>query len=323
MDYYKEGDLVPLIKFNIYNPITKEKLNITLCNNVYIKIKTKELQNFDIVEYSNLISKFNNDENETNINNKDNILINIQEQIIKGNLNNTIKSILDNKEDVLIEAKDTIFQLTSPENQKNNLNNNISTINLKDCEKKLKIENIINNNESLLIFKIDYFEEGSLIPIIQYQIYDSKEKKKLNLSICQNEKIDLSIPVLINENILFKYNLSNEYYEDVCYPYTSDKGTDIILNDRKNEFMKNNMSLCENKCKFQEYNYKSKRALCECEVKINLPLISEIIINKDKLIDNFIDLKKSSNIYILKCLYYSNYFFYKYNFFNYFYNKRI
>ena len=91
---------------------------------------------------------------------------------------------------------------------------------------------------------------GSLIPKIQYEIYDSKEKKKLDLIICKNEKIDLSIPVLINENNLFKYNLSNEYYEVICYPYTSNRGTDFILNDRKKEFMKNNMSVCESKCKF-------------------------------------------------------------------------
>ena len=38
MDYYKEGSLVPLIKFNIYDARTKKEINLTVCNDVNIKI---------------------------------------------------------------------------------------------------------------------------------------------------------------------------------------------------------------------------------------------------------------------------------------------
>ena len=45
--------------------------------------------------------------------------------------------------------------------------------------------------------------------------------------------INISIPVSINEENLFKYNPNNEYYNNICFPFTTDKGTDIILIDRK------------------------------------------------------------------------------------------
>ena len=133
------------------------------------------------------------------------------------------------------------------------------------------------------IFKIDIFEEGLLIPIIEYEVYNSKTKELLNLNICKDTKINLLLPVNIEENNLFKYNSSNEYYNDICSTYTTNDGTDITLNDRKNEFINNNMSLCEKNCEYDKYNIENKMVKCECEIKIKLPLLSEIIINKDKL----------------------------------------
>ena len=67
------------------------------------------------------------------------------------------------------------------------------------------------------------------------------------------------IPVKINEDDLFKYNKSSDYYTDLCFPYTTDKGTDIILSDRKDEFVNNNMSLCEDNCKYTKYDSETKR----------------------------------------------------------------
>ena len=40
----------------------------------------------------------------------------------------------------------------------------------------------------------------------------------------------------------------------MCSTTTSESGTDISLKDRKNEFINNNMSLCEENCDLIEYN---------------------------------------------------------------------
>ena len=113
-------------------------------------------------------------------------------------------------------------------------------------------------------------------------------------------KINITIPVFIDENNIFKYNSSNEYYNDICYSYESNN-IDIILKDRRDEYINNNMSLCENNCKYTNYDYKAKKVLCECFVKMKIPLISELEINKDKLLNNFKDIKNILNLDVLKC----------------------
>ena len=61
------------------------------------------------------------------------------------------------------------------------------------------------------------------------------------------------------------------------------------------------MSLCENNCKYTKYDLNTKKVICECFIKINFPLISEIEINKDKLLTNFVNFKNSININVIKC----------------------
>ena len=123
----------------------------------------------------------------------------------------------------------------------------------------------------------------------------------MDLKICDNIRINISIPVNIDENNLFKYNSSHEYYNDICYPYTTVNNTDIILKDRRDEYIKNNMSLCENNCKFTNYDYSVKKVTCECFIKIKFPLVSQIEINKDKLLTNFVNITNSINIKVIKC----------------------
>ena len=74
----------------------------------------------------------------------------------------------------------------------------------------------------------------------------------------------------------------------------------MILKDRRNEFINNNMSLCENNCEYIEYNKKIKKSLCKCAIKKEIS-ICEIINNKDKLLINFIDIKNTININLIKC----------------------
>ena len=95
-----------------------------------------------------------------------------------------------------------------------------------------------------------------------YEVFNLNEEYnliQLNLSLCQNEKIEISIPVNINEDI-DKYNSSSGYYNDICYPSTSNYGTDICLNDRREGFIDNNLTLCEENCDLIYYDYNYKKA---------------------------------------------------------------
>ena len=153
----------------------------------------------------------------------------------------------------------------------------------------------------MIIYKIDIFKERLLIPIVEYEIYDIKNKTKLELDICKDTKIELLYPCIIEENSEYKYNSSNEYYNEICYSHTTKEGTDIILSDRRNEYVDNNMFLCEIDCDYNGYDSNIKKSKCECEIKLRFPLISEITINKDKLLNNFKNITSIINLKIMKC----------------------
>ena len=48
-------------------------------------------------------------------------------------------------------------------------------------------------------------------------------------------------------------NSSSEYYNSICYPATSESGTDITLKDRKKLFIEDNKTICQDDCIFSEY----------------------------------------------------------------------
>ena len=200
-------------------------------------------------------------------NDKDNIIINVDKEIMNGNLDKFISNIIEKEnKNIIMEYNNIKAELTSSDNQQNNQNNNISTISLGTCEKNLKLKYNISDNETLLIFKKDIYVEGLLIPTIEYEVYNIKTKEKLDLNLSKDTKIDLNIPVIIDENNLYKYNLSSEYYNDICYTDTTGNNADILfilLRDRKNDYIKNNMFLCEKNCNYKVYNYGSKKVICE------------------------------------------------------------
>ena len=258
------------------------------------------IEDFPIIDFFNQKLIIN-----PNMNIKDilNIISNIKMEIKNGALDPLINNIYEKEEDSIIENINIIFQLTSSNNQKIKEYKNLSSINLGECENILKEKYNITKNISLLIFKIDYKIEELNIPIIKFEVFNPINKEQLNLDFCKEKKInfDIDIPVSIKEDNLFKYDPNGDYYNNICFTYSSDKGADIILKDRKKEYNKNNMSLCEKNCNFKGYNQKTKKAICECNLNDKALLSLEDVINKEKLLNNFIDIKSTTNILVMKC----------------------
>ena len=247
------------------------------------------------------------------LDNDTNFIENINNIFSDDSFNNILDNIINGDKDITMSNDETIIQITSTDNQKNNKNHNISTINLGECEETLKSIYNINPNKSLLILKIDSFIDGSNIPIIQYEVYHPDNKSKLNLSLCNN-KIEINIPVSIDENNLYKYEPDSDYYNDRCYSYTSDNGNDIPLDFRRKEFANNKMSLCESGCDYMGYDYETKNSKCKCELKKEISIFN-IKIDTERLYNQFTGLTSSnidnnqftgltsSNIDIIKCYY--------------------
>ena len=244
-----------------------------------------------------------NQKKDINSEEKDQIVSKIKDDIINGNIDLT-DLVYGDKEDITISVDDTSFQITTTDNQKNNEYKNISTIQLGKCESILKATYNIDPETPLIIFKVDHYIPGVLIPVIGYEFYHPINKTKLDLKYCKDENIDFKIPVSINEDELFKYDPNSEYYTDECNSYTTDSGTDILLEDRQKEFNNDNYSLCENNCNFSEYSLQSKKSICQCAIKSKEYIISEMI-NDENILStvNFTSNSSSTNMASMKCIY--------------------
>ena len=211
-------------------------------------------------------------------------------------------------EDVIEYGKMTV-KLTTSENEKNNLNINSTTIDLKGCENILIEKNNIPEGENLFIKKIEIKQDGMKIPKIEYDIYrkiqtdNGRRLEKLDLSVCKNNRVHLSIPISLPENIdLDKLNISGKYLNDRCYPATSDSGTDITIKDRRDEFVQQNQTICQEDCFIYDYNKTVKRVECSCEAKESSSSFKDMNIDNTKLFDQFKDIKNIMNIDIVLCL---------------------
>ena len=130
-------------------------------------------------------------------------------------LENIEKSITSDKYDItnVESGTDEIFQtktmnitLTTTENQKNQNSENVNTttINLGKCEDLLRQTYNISDDQKIYMKKIDVIQEGLKIPYVKYDVYSKLNGNnliKLNLTVCKNTKVDISIPITITESL--------------------------------------------------------------------------------------------------------------------------
>ena len=127
---------------------------------------------------------------------------------------------------------------------------------------------------------------------IEFNVYSKlsgNNLEKLNLTICESKNIFIYIPIEIVGNI-DKLNTSSGYFNDICYTATTDAGTDISLNDRKNEYFEGDNIICQEDCYFSEYDSNFKKAKCDCFAKESSSSFADMIIDKEKLFQNLKDM---------------------------------
>ena len=152
------------------------------------------------------------------------------------------------------------FSLLSNKNKLDNL----TFIDIQDCEYLIKKENNIEPNSELILFKIEYITDEFIIPIIEYTVLD-KYGRRYSFNACESLNFIHSTPVNINPEEEYKYNPDSEYNNEICFQFTSENNNDIILYERRKLFNEYNMSLCENNCKY--LGFVEKRIECQCPVR--------------------------------------------------------
>ena len=270
-------------RYEYNNKCYQQCPNDTYCNN--------NLNNYICYDY-----------NETKEGIIDNDISTFKEDMFNGEMDDILENVTNGNNVYLIKVGDSTFLSLLTTEQKNNSNPNMSTIDLGECENDLK--RIYNINKTLLMLKLDNFQNDSLIPIIVYEVYHPITKELLNLSLCiNNSNIKISNPVTIDESSLFKYDPNDEFYKSNCVPYTTESGTDIIVKDRQKEFGEKNLSLCENNCEYMGYNSDDKQSYCYCKIKNEMETLTQINNNPNLLSNKFAtnDSSSSSNLISMKC----------------------
>ena len=226
-----------------------------------------------------------------------------------------------NNEDIVLKTdEDLIFHLSNTLNEKESLNGNkgrnynLSIIDLGECEVKLKKANNLNDDVSLILFKVETFYENTTIKNVQYEIYNPVTKTKITyLSPCNDEKIYIYTPTKLDNNKLNIYidlkeqgydifNPNDIFYNDICTKYSSVNNTDLTLNDRKDIFYNGSNIFCQNDCQYQSINSEILYAKCECSASSNTGIDFDTKeFSGIEIITSFYDVIKYSNFLVLKC----------------------
>ena len=233
------------------------------------------------IKYESLIFE-KEEENEEFQNNEEKI--NYIEEIY-NNIKNELMNNYNKTEDNYLKLSTNnnySFQLTTVNNKidslSRNLKTNFSVIDFRECTKKLNKENGCEEDADLILLK---YENENQIDLnqksIQYEIYKPHSNNKLDLSVCSDVKIDIYIPIQLSEDtqklyedlISQGYNLfdkNDKFYTDICIPFKTKDGTDIILSDRFNNFFIPNQLNCQANCEYSNYLPDSQYLKCECNV---------------------------------------------------------
>ena len=117
---------------------------------------------------------------------------------IKAIYNSLVKEIKQNKTNVIIKTKNVKFQLASIEDLKQTEDNEISTIDLGECENILK--KVTSN--PLKVLKLDFKSDDLSSTYVQYEVYDILNGEKIDLIKCKDTPVKISVPKIIDEETL-------------------------------------------------------------------------------------------------------------------------
>ena len=233
------------------------------------------------------------------------------EEITKDMRNIINNTNISQDTNIVIEGENAVYQIISSDNMKENKNKNISIIDLGQCSTILKEYYKVDD---LIIFKMDLKLNNTPPTIINYEVYNPITLEKLNLSLCEGQKITIYSPYTPSQESLIKllslnasgydlYNPNDSFYTDICSTFTSENGTDILLSDRKSDYFEN-ITLCEDGCTYDRYDYSFEKVKCECDVKEEFEISQEEINNNISVEKQFFSsfgLDSFSNLKVIKC----------------------
>ena len=264
--------------------------------NIFILRFSTDIPNY-IYEYSFQNNNEDTDNSDIEINTNE-----IQNLELNGKIEDIIKNISQT-----MREKVTIG--VTYEYKSNNYSIFIYPFNSELLKNETHIESFecLSNKSSITFFQIEILNENkkSLVNKVEYQAFD-EEKNKIDLSLCNNSNIKILYSIKNNSNLdksivnsfinsgIDVFNISDKFFNDICYSY-SENGNDLILEDRIKDIYQD-FTLCEEGCYFDKIDINNMLISCQCNIKENITTeIKEI--NDEKVIEKITSL----NFEIIKC----------------------
>ena len=224
-------------------------------------------------------------------------------------------------ESIVVKGEDEYaFQVTTTKNELDSLDGiyineyNLSMIDMAECENLIRgTYDEIDDNISLIFLKFEKLASTASEKNVQYELYHPVTKELIDLSICDENHINIYIPITLSEETQDKYiklkksgynlfNINDSFYNDICTRYESDNGTDILLSDRKNYFYYNNDTRCQSNCEYSEYSTSTQYLKCQCNVETqNIDVKEPEKFTGKTIVTSFYSVLKYSNYKVLKC----------------------
>ena len=207
------------------------------------------------------------------------------------------------------------FQLSNSISQILSNDSQFSNIDLGECEAQLKATYNLPSNISLIFFKFENIHSTNGQRDIQYEVYNPLNYEKLNLSICEDLKIKISVPLELSDELIALINniieqgydpfdLNDKFYREICTPYNSENGTDVLLDDREEYIYSTiaNETQCPSGCSSSSYSLDSKYITCECDANdTGIVALDLNHISTSNIASSFLSTLKNSNYKVMRC----------------------
>ena len=233
------------------------------------------------------------------------------------NAYNNILITLEEKDYKIIKTENMVLQFSTYYEQITNISEMVSSIDLGECEDKLREQEGLNETENLLMIKLDIKNKTTNAIIVQYEIFNPRNYSKVSLDVCKNIIIKKKVPVILEQEKLslidhlkqYGYNpfdITDDFYNDVCSLYTAQNGADMVLSSRKTRIYDTvkDFYICEEGCEFDKFDTYMSKAECYCNIQTNETVtdVSKISFDKSEFVNNFYSTLYNSNFRVLKCI---------------------
>ena len=185
-------------------------------------------------------------------------------------------NIVDLYKENYIEYKENYTALVYDSKHSRN-KGNLTEIELKGCEDSIRKEYSIEDDSPLLIGQTEFIEDGNVL----YAFY-LDDGREINMSICQNQSVEISKPfdeteLTLNKttiNLLAKesidvFNTNDSFFNDDCFSFSdnfNNEERDVTIIDRRTKYYQN-ITIKKEDCEYSSNDLTSMRLTFKCSVK--------------------------------------------------------